>query len=119
MDARVLIDLAGRNVNRNKARSVLTLAAIAAGVAGLIVSGGFVHDLIFQLGEAVIHSQSGHVQLAPKGYFESGSRSPGKYLIAPADDQRLGLGAAPHVQAVMRRIAFSGLLANGASSYPI
>lgn len=119
MDARVLIDLAVRNVNRSKARSALTLAAIAAGVAGLILSGGFVHDLIFQLGEAVIHSQSGHVQIARAGYFESGSRSPGKYLLSPADIERLNVGAVPHVQAGMRRIAFSGLLSNGVSSYPI
>ena len=46
-----LLGLAARNVMRNTARSILSLAAIAAGVAGLMLSGGFVNDLVFQLGE--------------------------------------------------------------------
>src|SRR5581483_4984620 len=119
MDAKNLVVLAARNVNRNKTRSFLSLAAIAVGVAGLILSGGFVHDLIVQLGEAVIHSQSGHIQLARPGYFRAGSRSPGKYLIADDEASRLALGNVAHVQEAMRRIAFSGLVGNGRSSYPI
>jgi len=119
MDARALLTLAARNANRNKAGSLLSLAAIAAGVAGLIVSGGFVHDLTRQLGEAVIHSQSGHIQIARSGYFEYGSRSPGKYLISDEEVGRLGLEAMPHVRAAMRRVAFTGLVGNGHSSYPI
>src|SRR4051794_24474722 len=108
MDAKVLLSLAARNVNRNKARSVLSLAAIAAGVSGLILSGGFVDDLILQLGEAVIHSQSGHIQLARAGYFESGSRSPGKYLIGDEQAASIGIRNLPHVRETMRRIAFPG-----------
>lgn len=114
-----LAGLALRNVARNTGRSLLSLAAIATGVAGLIVSGGFVNDLIFQLGESVIHSQSGHVQIARSGYFSSGSRSPGRYLIAPQDAARLEVGKLPHLAASMRRVGFSGLVGNGRSSYPI
>lgn len=119
MDAKVLVGLALRNVERYKRRSALSLAAIAAGVAGLILSGGFVNDLIRQLGEAVIHSQSGHLQIARSGFFEFGSRAPSKYLIAPGDAARVGLKDEAHVQATMRRIGFSGLVSNGRSSYPI
>lgn len=114
-----LLALAARNVVRNTARSALSLAAIATGVAGLMVSGGFVNDLIFQLGESVIHSQSGHLQVGRSGYFASGSRSPGRYLIAPQDAAKLEIGKLPHVAASMRRVAFSGLISNGRSSYPI
>jgi len=119
MDGKVLLNLAARNVNRNKARSLLSLAAIAAGVGGLILSGGFVDDLILQLGEAVIHSQSGHIQVARSGYFESGSRSPGKYLIGDDQMAKIAMRDIPHVRETMRRIAFPGLLSNGRSSYPI
>ena len=114
-----LFRLAARNVVRNTRRSVLSLAAIAAGVSGLMVSGGFVNDLIFQLGEAVIHSQSGHIQVARSGYFASGSRSPGRYLIAPEDAARLDLGTLPSMEGNMRRLGFSGLVGNGRSSYPV
>ena len=65
------------------------LVTIAAGVAGLILSAGFVNDLVFQLGEALIHSQTGPVQIGRSGYFESGSRAPGRYLITPEALARL------------------------------
>jgi putative ABC transport system permease protein len=100
-------------------RSAFSLAAIAIGVAGLILSGGFVNDLMFQLGEALIHSQSGHVQVARSGYFQFGSRSPAKYLMAPEDLDRARLEDLPHVSDVMKRVNFSALLNNGRSSYPV
>lgn len=115
----ILIALAARNLARNKGRSALSLAAIGIGVAGLIVSGGFVNDLIFQLGEALIHSQSGHLQIARFGYFEYGSRSPAKYLISPEQAQAAQLHALPHVTQVMSRVNFAALLSNGRSSYPV
>ena len=114
-----LIRLAARNIGRNRGRSALSLAAIACGVVGLILSGGFVHDLIFQLGEAVIHSQSGHIQIAKHGYFEIGSRSPASYLISPVEVQRIEAEKVSHVMLVARRLSFSGLISNGRSSYPI
>jgi len=116
---RLLGGLAVRNIARNKARSALSLAAVAIGVVALILSGGFVNDLIYQLGEALIHSQSGHLQIARSGYFESGSRSPGKYLIQYDNAAAARLADLPHVADTMRRIAFSGLASNGAASYPI
>lgn len=114
-----VLGIAARNIGRNKTRSMFALAAIASGVAGLIVSGGFVADLIHQLGEALIHSQSGHVQIARPGYFELGARAPGKYLIAPGQAERLRALKLPHVSEVMGRVAFSALLGNGRSSYPV
>lgn len=114
-----LVRLAARNIGRNRGRSALSLAAIACGVVGLILSGGFVHDLIYQLGEAVIHSQSGHIQIAKRGYFEVGSRSPARYLISPVEAQRIEAEKVSHVMLVARRLSFSGLISNGRSSYPI
>ena len=116
---KVLIGLGARNIGRNKRRSALSLAAIACGVTGLILSGGFVNDLIFKLGEAVIHSQSGHIQVAKAGYFDVGSRSPVDYLLQPAEVRRVGAEGLRHVKLVAQRLAFSGLVSNGRSSYPI
>jgi putative ABC transport system permease protein len=59
------------------------------------------------------------VQIARSGYFEFGTRSPGKYLIASEEGQRIGLRNIVHVSEVMRRISFSGLLNNGRTSFPI
>lgn len=115
----VLVRLAGRNIGRNPARTMLSLAAIATGVAGLILSGGFVNDLIYQLGETLIHSQSGHIQIAQPGYFDVGSRAPARYLISEEHAQALQRLPAPHVRQAMRRVAFPALLSNGRSSYPV
>ena len=57
----------------------MTLAAIVFGVVGLIFSGGFVQDVYHQLGEAIIHSQSGHLQVSRAGFHATGTRSPDVY----------------------------------------
>ena len=71
-----MIDLALRNVFRHRVRTAITLAAIVFGVVALVLSGGFVHDMFFRLGETIIHSRSGHMQIAKEGFFSYGSRSP-------------------------------------------
>lgn len=110
--------LALRNVLRHKARTGMTLLAIIAGVVGLILSGGFVHDIFTQLGEVLIHSQSGHIQVAREGYFEKGARSPEKYLMEDTDALRSGI-TQPKVADVMGRMYFAGLLNNGRSDLPV
>jgi putative ABC transport system permease protein len=111
--------LALRNVLRHKARTGMTLLAIVAGVVGLILSGGFVHDIFTQLGEFLIHSQSGHIQVARTGYFERGARSPEKYLIKDSKTLRRQIQATDGVTDVMGRLYFAGLLNNGRSDQPV
>jgi len=110
---RNLLRLALRSVLRQRARTAMTLAAIVFGVVGLILSGGFVQDIFFQLGEALIHSQSGHVQIAKAGFFEAGSRKPSEYLVPDHERVAARVAAAPETDAVMSRLGFSGLLTNG------
>jgi putative ABC transport system permease protein len=111
--------LALRNVLRQKARTGMTLLAIIVGVTGLILSGGFVQDIFTQLGEVLIRSQSGHVQVARDGYFAQGARSPEKYLIEAPEPLREKILANDKIDDVMGRLYFSGLLNNGRSDQPI
>jgi putative ABC transport system permease protein len=111
--------LAIRNVFRHRARSGMTLAAIGFGVVALILSGGFVHDLYRQLGESIIHSQSGHIQVARPELFAQGSRSPEKYRIPDLAGVESSLASLPGVKAVMARLGFVGLLSNGRTDFPI
>jgi putative ABC transport system permease protein len=97
----------------------MTLAAIAFGVAALIVSGGFIHNLYRQLGEAIIHSQSGHLQIARPALFAEGSRSPEKYRIADLRAVKSELARLPGVKAVTARLGFVGLLSNNHTDLPI
>lgn len=114
-----LIRLGLRNLVRNRVRTFITLGAIIFGVAGLILSGGFVRDIFVQLGEALIHSQSGHAQVGREAVFSYGSRSPEKHILDASDTVRRTLAAQPEVTEVMARITFSGLLNNGRTDYAI
>jgi putative ABC transport system permease protein len=114
-----LIALATRNVRRQQVRTAMTLGAIVFGVAGIILSGGFVQDIFIQLGEALIHSQSGHLQVAKRGYFTLGSRKPDQYVIAKPGEVGARVAALPEVDDVMQRLNFSGLLTNGRSDLAI
>ena len=114
-----MLKLALRNIFRHRFRTAMTLAVIVFGVAGLVLSGGFVRDIFFQLAEALIHSQSGHLQVSRTGYFEPGSRSPDKYLIADPERLRRQLAALPEVDDVLARVHFSGLLNNGRTDWSI
>ena len=97
----------------------MTLGAIVFGVSGLVLSGGFVRDIFIQLGEALIHSQSGHLQVSALGYSSYGSRSPDKYLIGDPQLLKRQIAAMHDVEDVMMRIQFSGLLNNGRTDWPV
>lgn len=107
------LKLALRNVFRHRARSAATLIAIAVGVASLILAGGFVQDIFVQLGEAIIHSQTGHLQLTKQGYRAGKARAPEKYLLPQPDQLAAALEKEPGVARVSSRLSFSGMLNNG------
>ena len=114
-----MIDLALRNVFRHRVRTAITLAAIVFGVVALILSGGFVHDMFFRLGEVIIHSQTGHLQLAREGFFSYGSRSPERYMIDSPEELSTALSRRQEVSDVLGRVQFSGLLNNGRTDLAI
>lgn len=114
-----MIKLALRNILRQKVRTAMILAAIIFGVVGLIVSGGFVQDMFAQLAETIVHSQTGHIQIALRGYFGAGTRSPDKYLLRDIDGVTATIKKQPEVEYVMARIGFSGLLNNGSTDLSI
>lgn len=109
----LLLKFASRNVFRHRMRSFATLAAVSLGVAGLILAGGFVQDIFYQLGEAVIHSQSGHIQLVKKGYREGRVREPQSYYIDNPEVLLHSLAGLGGVKSVMGRLTFTGVINNG------
>ena len=117
-----MLKLAFRNILRQKAHTAMTLAAIISGVIGIILAGGWINDVYVQLGEALIHSQTGHIQIYKRGYFDTGTRSPEKYLIEEPDvakKQIIEEASVGKIYSVMARLNFSGLLNNGRSDLPI
>lgn len=114
-----MLNLAIRNVFRNRGRAAITLGAITFGVTALILSGGFVEDVFIQLREATIHSQLGHIQIERSGYAKHGRMEPYEYLLSGHDDLAKKLATVSHVKEVLQRLNFSGLLSNGRADTPI
>jgi putative ABC transport system permease protein len=114
-----MFKLALRNIFRQKTHTLMTLVAIITGVTGIILAGGWVQDIYVQLGEALIHSQSGHLQIYRQGYHEAGSRSPEKYLMNAPETIKQHIAQETEIEQVMARLNFSGLLNNGKSDLPI
>jgi putative ABC transport system permease protein len=118
-ELRQLARLAWRNLLRNPRRTGATMLAIVTGVASIMLAAGFVEDLFHQLGEALIHSQTGHLQIAREGYFTSGSRSPERYLMRNTRAERFALETLPEVADVMARVRFPALVGNGRSDLAV
>jgi len=116
---RQLLRLAGRNLVRNRARTGMTTLAVVVGVTSLILAGGFIEDLFHQLGEALIRSQSGHLQVGKVGFASHGSRSPEKYLISDVQQRRDAIRRLPQVEEIAGRVRFSALLNNGRTDLPV
>ena len=114
-----MFQLALRNVFRHRLRTALTLAAIMLGVVGLILSGGFIEDVLLQLREATIHSQLGHLQVYRNGYYEHGAVAPYGYLIEKPDAVVTSLEKLPLVEEVTERLNFAAVLNNGHADIPV
>ena len=76
-------------------------------------------DIFLQLGEALIHSQSGHLQVFKSGFYAAGSRSPEKFLIPEPERFKQSIEGFDGVEDVTARLYFSGLLNNGRSDVPV
>lgn len=110
----LLLVLAGRNLMRNRVRSVLALLAIGLSTAAIVLASGFIEYIFHGLGEHTIRSQLGHLQIrasSPEGATRTMIDDP-----APVHAE---LAVIAEVQTVLDRLRFSGLLNNGRSDYPI
>jgi putative ABC transport system permease protein len=115
----LLVDLllAQRNLRRQGRRSALALAAIASGVAALLLAGGFIEWNFWHYREAMINSQLGHIQIHRAGYVERGLADPFAFLLP----ERPALGseqAARHVRGVAPRLSLSGMASHGDVTLP-
>lgn len=110
------IKLAARNVFRNKRRTLISLLVMLFGASALILAGGFMLYTYWGLRESTIHSQTGHLQIYHKDYF---NREEEKNLELGLDSlqtiRNLAL-ANMAVNLATPRIDFTGLISNGDKS---
>jgi putative ABC transport system permease protein len=65
-----LLLLALRNLGRNRRRTLLSLAVVAAGTIGLVLTAGFIRFSFDGLREALIHGGLGHFEVARRAAVE-------------------------------------------------
>lgn len=105
--------LAWRNVARQRHRSALALVAVVFGVAAYMLAAGFIDWSLWAGREWTIRAHLGHLQVARKGYFDTGAADPWAFVIDPgAGDDRI-LRSVGGVSEVAPRLAFSGLAGLG------
>lgn len=114
-----LFKISWRNILRNKRRTFLTLCILTLGSTGLLVIGGFFHNIIEGFRDQYIHSQSGHLQINAKGYFRKGSADPYNYIIENLPEVNRLILSNPHVAFTVPRIKFGALVNNNNSSVAI
>jgi putative ABC transport system permease protein len=107
------LQLAFRNLARNKKRTLVAMLTVAGGVISFLLAGGFISWVFHDMREATIHSQLGHIQIVRPGYFEKGIADPYAFLL-PGDSAALSsLEKLDGVKSVTPRLAFSGLASFG------
>ena len=112
------LKLALRNVLRNRRRTALSLLAIAAGAAALIVNGGIIYDIFGALREDAIRGRHGHLQIMRRGYGAGHEREPWGYALRAGEVDSLiaELERLSEVEGATPRLDFSGLIQAGTRS---
>jgi putative ABC transport system permease protein len=113
------IKLAIRNIQRNKRRSLMTLAAVAAGFAALSLFQGYMHSTYNGLRESAIRGEGlGHLTIYKKDWLTKGKQAPADYMFT-AEETRAVIDLVETEDDVLLatpRLYISGLVSNGVVS---
>jgi ABC-type lipoprotein release transport system permease subunit len=99
-----------RDLQRNKRRSILTLAAVALGLALLIVVNGLIEGELVGTLENTIRLQTGHVQMREESYDEDKVSLKWEDLLNDAAGLAARAQAMPGVKAATPVVWASGIL---------
>ena len=107
------LNLAWRNVLRQRRRSAVGIGAVAFGVVAMLLAAGFIEWIFMAMREDTIRSRIGHIQVAREGYRESGVADPFRFILPAHSPELESIESTPGVLAVAPRLAFSGLVSLG------
>lgn len=108
--------LAYRDLGRNRRRSILTLLAVALGLALLMVMNGFIAGVMEDSLQNSIRLRTGHVQIRASSYEEEKLSLQAKDLLADADGLAARASALSEVKAAAPVVWASGILETIADS---
>lgn len=110
-----MLQLALRNLMRNRRRSLATLLALAIGAAAILLFGGYTANVFYSMQTAYVRA-AGHLQIQHADYFHYGSGNPAAYGIREwrglVDALRGDAELAPMLRVVTPMLQFGGVAGN-------
>jgi putative ABC transport system permease protein len=109
------LNLAMRNLLRNRRRSMATLLALAIGASSVLLFGGYSADIRYTLMTDYVQT-GGHLRIQHKDFFLFGSGNPTAYGIAGYDKLAKAIRDDPEIKDEIRVVSptllFGGLAGN-------
>lgn len=115
-----VVDMALRNVKRNKRRTILAVSSIALSVMLMTFLGGFVNGVLDNMVRNLTRSETGHIRVVTRG-FEARSRfMPVDELVPDPEAVLAAISGVPELEGKIavasERLVFGTLLSNGPST---
>ena len=108
--------IALRNLGRSKARTALSIIAIAAGVFVVLLTKGFIDGIMDQMWDSTVRFASGHIRVVEEQYPQKEQLLSLNYTV---DDRIVAdLDAMHDWEAVSPRIRFGALVSRGETTEP-
>lgn len=105
-----LLNIALRNLGRNRGRTLAAVLTVASGVIAFLLAGGYINWVFVDMREATIHSQLGHIQIVRPQFFDKGIADPYKFLLPPEGKEQSAVRSLPGFVSLAPRLTFSGLI---------
>ncbi len=113
-----LIKLGIRNIFRSKRRTLITLSAVSLGLALLIIGITLMNGIDKHSLNNIINSQTSHLKIFNKGYFEEKDELPTDKIINKSDLLIKDVRRVDSVVGAERRVLFPGSIIKGSDELP-
>ncbi|MFW5800649.1 MAG: ABC transporter permease [Spirochaeta sp.] len=114
-----IFGIAGRNILRNRRRTILNMIALIVGMSIMIASIGWVRGYFTTLYNGMIRLDTGHIQVVHQDYLDEERRLPLDLLVEDYHSIRSRLAENDFVQTASGRIQFELELGNGREYMPM
>ncbi|MBA2676525.1 FtsX-like permease family protein [Ramlibacter sp.] len=104
-----------QNTQRNRRRSLVTVAVAALGTAAILLASGFALSVYQALAQAAART-TGHLVIGQPAQFTQDEETPLQHGIDDVQALSRQLLADPDVRQVLPRVVFNGLISNGEKS---
>lgn len=107
------LKIAIRNVFRNRSRTLLSIGMISGAIAGIILFRGFAADNLYQLKEATVIGEMGHIQVAKKSLWDFSEKERVHQLATDLEGMRRKILSVDSVSEAAARLSSFGLISQG------